>query len=243
METREFLKRYAFVYCYAASLCLILATGITKAVTTVSSRQAFSEGTVIIIDAGHGGIDGGATSCTGVLEQTVNLEIAKRLDPLLRLVGYETVMTRQTPDSLATEGDTIRQQKRSDLRNRVNLANRYPRGILVSIHQNLFPDSKFSGPQVFYANTPGSEELAQKMQEEMTKVLSPGSARTCKKADGVYLMNHVACPAVLVECGFLSNPKEEALLRDKNYQQKLCGVLTSVLANNLSVVESSGTKS
>ncbi len=237
METREFLKRYAFVYCYAASICLILAAGITKAATTVSSHQAFTEGTVIILDAGHGGIDGGATSCTGVLERTVNLEIAKRLDPLLHLMGYETVMTRQTPDSLATEGETIRQQKRSDLRNRVDLINRYPHGILVSIHQNQFPDSKFFGPQVFYANTPGSEDLARKMQEQMTAVLAPGSNRTCKKADGVYLMNHVACPAVLVECGFLSNPKEEALLREKGYQQKLCAVVASVLAQNCSEQE------
>lgn len=237
METREFLKRYAFVYCYVASFCLLVAAGITKTVTEVSSQQAFTEETVIIIDAGHGGIDGGATSCTGVLERTVNLEISQKLNPLLRMLGYETVMTRQTPDSLATEGETIRQQKRSDLRNRVDLINRYPHGILVSIHQNQFPDAKFSGPQVFYADTPGSEALAKQMQEQLTHVLAPGSRRTCKQADGVYLMNHIACPAVLVECGFLSNPQEEALLRDKGYQQKLCCVLASVLAQNLSAEE------
>ncbi len=237
MKTREFLKRYAFVYCYVASVCLLIAAGITNAVTAVSSQQAFSEETVIVIDAGHGGIDGGATSCTGVLERTVNLEIAKRLSPMLRLFGYETAMTRQTPDSLATEGETIRQQKRSDLRNRVNFVNQYPNAVLVSIHQNQFSDSKFSGPQVFYANTPGSEELARNIQEKLSAVLSPGSSRTCKKADSVYLMNHISCPAVLVECGFLSNPREEALLRNKDYQKKLCGILASALAQRISLPE------
>ena len=233
METREFFRRYSWVYCYAVSLCLVLAAGISSGVTAVSSAQALARTPVVILDAGHGGIDGGAVSCTGVPESRINLEIARRTEALMRLLGYETVMTRQTEDSVATEGETIRQQKRSDLRNRVQQIARYPGGTLLSIHQNQFADSGFSGPQVFYADTPGSQELARNLQEQLTESLSPGNTRRCKRAEGVYLLKHVDCRAVLVECGFLSNPREEAALRSAAYQKKLACVLAGVLAQQM----------
>ena len=229
MKTREYLVRYLSVYCYAASLCLLLGAMISNTATAVSSRQELLQNPLIVIDAGHGGIDGGATSCTGVLESTFNLEIAQRLEALLHFLGRSTVMTRTSPESVATEGDTIRQQKRSDLRNRVALINRCPRGTLVSIHQNLFSDAKYYGPQVFYASTPGSEELARILQSRLNAALAPESKRVSKPSKGVYLMERVNCRAVLVECGFLSNPREEALLRNKAYQQKLCLALCTGL--------------
>ena len=233
MEAKEYLKKYAYVYCYVISLCLLLAAGIRGVVAEVDSRQEFSNTPVLIIDAGHGGMDGGATSCTGVLESTVNLEIAQRLEQLIHLFGGKTVMTRTGPDSLATEGDTIREQKRSDLRNRLAMVRRYEQAILVSIHQNQFPDPKYWGPQVFYAPTEGSRELGEAVQAAMNEQLAHGNRRQCKPSQGVYLMTHIESPGILVECGFLSNPQEEALLRSRDYQQKLCAVLAQALCRQL----------
>ena len=222
MKTREYLKTFFSAYCYAASICLLAAALISNAATAVSSRQELMNAPVIVIDAGHGGIDGGATSCTGVPESTFNLEISRTLEAMLHFLGRNTVMTRDHPESLATEGETIRQQKRSDLCNRVTLINRYPHATLVSIHQNLFSDAKYYGPQVFYAATAGSEALAKALQSRLNAALAPESRRSCKPSEGVFLMKRVQCRAVLVECGFLSNPREEAMLRTKAYQQKLC---------------------
>ena len=100
--------------------------------------------------------------------------------------------------------------------------NRYPHATLVSIHQNLFSDAKYYGPQVFYADTPGSKALAKALQTRLNSALAPESRRISKPSEGVFLMKRVQCRAVLVECGFLSNPREEAMLRTKAYQQKLC---------------------
>lgn len=183
----------------------------------------------ILIDAGHGGEDGGATSCAGILESTYNLEIALRLEKVLQLLGYQTKMIRTGDYAVHREGQTIAARKASDLRERVALANNTEGAVLISIHQNYFPESKYSGAQVFYADTPESADFAKLLQSELRKILNPGSKRQEKKASGIYLMEHVSCPAVLIECGFLSNPQEEVLLRDSRYQKKLCGVIASVL--------------
>lgn len=225
MNTRDFLRRYAYVYMAVAAFFLILASLFRGAVETVDARQELQLRPVFVIDAGHGGMDGGTTSCSGVLERDINLQIAQRLEKLLALMGYNTIMTRATPDSIATEGETIRQQKQSDLRNRVAIVNDCPNGILVSIHQNHYPESQYSGAQVFYARTAGSKELAQNVQT----ALNP--ERSCKASDGVYLMQNIQVPGILVECGFLSNPAEDAALQTKEYQCRLCCKLAAALAN------------
>lgn len=227
MTTRAFLRKYAYVYCYVLSFFLLTAALFRQSVETVSSEQALQTGVRIVIDAGHGGMDGGTTSVTGVLEKELNLQIARRLEKLLLLLGHQPVMTRTTGDSVATEGETIREQKRSDLRNRLELINQSPNTILVSIHQNHYPDSRYTGPQVFYAADDRSREFAQTLQQRFNDAL--GTRRACKKADGVYLMNHLQCPGVLVECGFLSSHEEEALLRTPEHQKKLCCILASAL--------------
>ena len=179
------------------------------------------------MDAGHGGIDGGTTSCTGILESTLNLEIAQRLDGVLRLLGYETIMTRTTADSIATEGDTIRAQKVSDLKNRVSIVDGAGNAILLSIHQNYYPQSQYYGPQVFY--TDSAKELAATVQAGLN-ALTPAKKRDSKKSSGVYLMDHISAPGLLIECGFLSNPSEEAKLRQADYQKKLCCVIACTAA-------------
>ena len=218
-------------YLLAVILCIGAASWGSTAVTTAVQTGAVERSATIIIDAGHGGIDGGATSCTGKLESSFNLEIALRLNDLLRLLGYDTVMVRTTDTSIYTEGNTIAAQKVSDLKERVRIVNDTENAILVSIHQNTFSDSQYSGAQVFYANTPGSQELASCLQSAFCSTVNPGSKRICKQAGSVYLLQNIKKTGVLIECGFLSNPEEEARLRNAAYQQRLCGVIASVLSD------------
>ena len=210
-----------------------VANWFSNARTTAVQTNTVQREHTIVVDAGHGGIDGGATSCTGVLESALNLEISLRLNDLLQLLGMETVMIRTTDTSVYTEGNTIAAQKVSDLKERVRIVAETDNAILVSIHQNTFSDSRYGGAQVFYAATQGSRELAHLLQSSLSETVNPGSNRKCKKADGVYLMEHIDATGVLIECGFLSNPEEEAKLRSEDYQKKLCCVIASVLSQQL----------
>ena len=199
-------------------------------VSVISLQTVRKEQNRIIIDPGHGGVDGGATSCTGKLESTYNLEISLRLRDLFHLLGYPTYMIRTTDTSVYIKGDTIAAQKMSDLKERVRIVNETENNILVSIHQNLFSDSRYSGAQVFYADTGGSRQLAETLQHSFVDTLNPGSKRKVKKAEGIYLMEHIENPGILVECGFLSNPEEENKLNDPEYQRKLCCVIATAVA-------------
>ena len=228
METREFFRRYAWVYLYVVAFFLSCAALLLHSVETVGSMEPFALHPVIIIDAGHGAPDGGATGISGVREDQVNLEISRRLEALLALLGCQTVMTRTDGDCIATQGDTVRQKKQSDLRNRTELVNSQPSAVLVSIHQNHFPDGRYSGPQVFW--TGEAEELAQRLQTALTDGVSSESRRSAKRAAGVYLMEHIEHPGVLVECGFLSNPEEEQKLSSPEHQKKIAAILAAVLA-------------
>ena len=216
-------------------LVVVLLLGAARlgsdAVTTIAEEIPVQREHTIIVDAGHGGVDGGATSCTGVLESNLNLQIALRLDDLLHLIGFKTEMIRKEDISVYTEGDTIAQKKISDLKERVRIVNSTENAILISIHQNTFSDQRYGGAQVFYAQTDRSKELAQNLQASLVDMLNPGSNRTSKKADKVYLMNHIEKIGILIECGFLSNPAEEALLRSEAYQKALCCVIACALSN------------
>ena len=223
----------AFVPYYL--LVVILFLGIaglgSKTVTTWNQKSPVQRNRRIIVDAGHGGIDGGTTSCTGMLESHINLEIALRLNDLFHFLGYETVMIRTTDESIYTQGNTIATQKVSDLQERVKIANNTQGGILVSIHQNYFSQSQYQGLQVFYSDSQESKALAEHVQSTSKLLLS--NQRASKKASGVYLLEHVTCPAILVECGFLSNPVEATLLCTADYQKKICAVIATSVSNYL----------
>lgn len=220
-------------YLVILAIFLGLAVGGSRAVTVLSENAPVLDRKTVIIDAGHGGPDGGATSCTGILESQFNLEIALRLRDLMEILGIQTVMVRETDCSVYTQGNTIAQKKVSDLKERVRIVNSTENATLISIHQNLFADAKYSGAQVFYAKTDGSQELAKKMQNKFIQSINPDSHRQAKKADGIYLMQNINCTGILIECGFLSNPKEEYLLRSDSYQKKLCSVIATTLSNYL----------
>lgn len=231
MNTMQYLKQYAYYYFYAVAIILMFTFGMSRAATEVSLIQQQQSCPVVIIDAGHGGMDGGTTSHTGVRESQVNLEIALRLNDLMHLLGYNTVMTRSEDVSLSTDGDTVRAQKTSDLKNRVEIVNQQENAILLSIHQNHFTQSQYSGPQVFYATSGDSQALAEQMQLQLNAALAPSSNRACKKADGVYLMEHINTTGILVECGFLSNATEEAKLQKPEYQKQICCVIAAAMTN------------
>jgi len=193
--------------------------------------EAYGTQAMIIIDAGHGGEDGGARAADGAKESNINLEIARRLDYLLALYGVNTMMLREEDVSLHDSGaDTIQQMKSSDLKNRVAAVESVAGATLVSIHQNSFPQKQYYGAQVFYADTEGSQQLARDMQVQLRSALDPENKREAKQiADTIYLMNHISCRAVLVECGFLSNAAEAQLLQTELYQKKIVASLTAAL--------------
>lgn len=214
-------------------LCGILMVAIlgSQGVTVAVQNRSFIPQRTIVIDAGHGGIDGGATSCTGVLERDINLEIALKLDDVMHLLGYHTVLTRSTQDSIATEGNTIAAQKVSDMKNRLHMVNQINDPIFISIHQNYFGDGRYHGAQVFYGNKEESKTLAAVLQRTLIQTINQESRRSIKSGSGIYLLEKLNCPAALIECGFLSNQEEEQLLRDKTYQNKLCVVIATAIGS------------
>lgn len=231
---KKYFSRFWPLYLLTGAVFLLVVAAGSRAATVWAESAPIIRPHTTIIDAGHGGEDGGATSCTGVLESQINLEIALRLESLLHLLGYETRMVRSADVSIYTEGTTIAAKKASDLRNRVKLVNETEDALLVSIHQNLFPDSRYSGAQVFYNPVAGAEELALAMQTAFVATINPESNRKIKPAQSIYLMQNIRRPGVLVECGFLSCPEEEAKLRTGEYQKKICCVIAATVAQYFS---------
>ena len=215
------------IYSLVISLFLTIPLMGNRAVTVLSENLNTVNN--VVIDAGHGGIDCGAVSCTGAYESHINLEIALKLRDLLHLLGIKTVMIRGTDCSVNTEGDSIASQKISDIKERLRIINTTPNALLVSIHQNTFHDERYSGTQVFYNDMPDSKLLADKLQTAFRQTLDPANRRQTKKLSSVYLMEHINCTGVLIECGFLSNSQEEAKLRDEMYQKRICCVIATSL--------------
>lgn len=194
---------------------------------------AVGQANTLVLDAGHGGEDGGAVSSNGARESQINLAIVLKLDDLLGMYGTAPVLLRDSDISLHdSDCVTLREKKVSDLKNRVEVIEATENAILLSIHQNSYPDGRYHGTQSFYAPTEGSEILAQQIQSAIRASLQPDNNREVKEIpDTIYLMNHISCPAVLVECGFLTNEEEEARLRDEDYQRKLAAVLMTAWLN------------
>jgi len=214
-------------------LCCVLAMGIAsgRRARTMSQETSASSLPVqtVVIDPGHGGEDGGATGITGACESQLNLEISLRLKSLLQLLGQTPVMVRETDVSVHdADAATISEKKVSDLHNRRALINDTPGALLLSIHQNHFPEGKYKGAQVFYAPVGESQQMAEMLQSMLREALDPDNRRAAKHVDpSVYLLNHINAPGILIECGFLSNPEEEALLCTEIYQKKLAAVIAA----------------
>ncbi len=228
-------KILSLIPLYILVLAVFLMIGVygDRAITVFSQSSAEDDRTCIIIDAGHGGEDGGATSCTGILESKINLDISLKMEQIMNLIGIKTKMIRRTDRSIYTQGSTIAAKKVSDLKQRVKIVNETENAILVSIHQNYFSDDRYNGAQIFYADTGNSIELAKDLQNRIKEVLDKNNNRVVKQAKGIYLMQNIECTGILIECGFISNHEEEAKLTDNEYQKKLCCVIATEISNYL----------
>ena len=156
-----------------------------------------------------------------------------RVNDLLHLLGVQTRMIRTEDISIYTAGETIAAKKMSDLKERVRIVNEADNAFLVSIHMNNFAQSQYAGPQVFYGAVDGSKQLAEAMQNALNQCSEGKNKRQIKPAEGIYLMQHIKKPGILIECGFLSNPAEEAKLRDNQYQKQLACAIASVASGYL----------
>lgn len=186
---------------------------------------------VIILDAGHGGSDGGACGINGVLEKDLNLAFAKQIGAALRSAGFAVVYTREDDRMLCAEEERARGlSKISDLKRRCEIASSYPGSLFVSVHMNSFGQSKYHGLQVFHAQGAPSFSLAQAIQTQVRATVQPDNTRQVKEGRDIYIMEHAPGTAVLVECGFLSNDRECARLCEQEYQRSLstaiaCGIV------------------
>lgn len=190
----------------------------------------------VIIDAGHGGDDGGAIGIDGTVEKDINLDIALKLEKLLKFYGFDVIMTRTEDIMTCDDGlDSLRKRKVSDIHNRFDVLERNPDAVFISVHQNKFEDNSQHGTQVFYSgNNDESKLLAESIQNSIVSVLQPDNSRVVKKSgSGIYLLYHAKLPAVLVECGFISNPAEVKKLNDENYRMKIAILIADGLIKYL----------
>lgn len=178
-------------------------------------------GRIFIVDPGHGGEDPGKVSPAGVYEKDINLAVGRKLYTLLHDGGGQVIMTRDEDEALSNDENTVRQRKRSDLKNRVELAHSTGADLYIALHCNSFPQSRWYGAQTFFSpSVPGSKELATYIQEELVSYL--GNTTRKPKADtSSIIFKESKVPIVNIEMGFLSNPREEALLQESAYQDKI----------------------
>lgn len=224
---KRWLFSCAFLLLSALTMFSVLRAEESKAVSMPNELQLPTR-PVFVLDAGHGGADGGASSSSGVLESDINLAITLRARDMFALLGQPTVLTRTDERSLADDPSaTLRQQKVSDTKNRVALVNGIENARLISIHQNTLAGySSVHGAQVFYSTIDGSAETAEAIQQVLNTMVNEGNEKVKKPiSKDVYLMSHVTCPALLVECGFLSNAAETELLQTHTYQTLLAMII------------------
>ena len=233
-------KIYRLNYKIAAALC-VLALSVSLTVAAFGNAGGYisasaSEHTgkrTVIIDAGHGGEDCGAIGVSGVYEKDLNFEISQKLGTYLSGAGYTVILTRTDDRLLYTEDENIKgMRKIYDLKNRVAIANATEGGILISIHMNSYGAASASGLQVYYSeNTEGGIELAREIQKEVKERVQPSNKRAIKSGENIYILKNASVDAVLIECGFISNPEECKKLSEKEYQKELCFAILCGIIN------------
>lgn len=210
-----------FILCFVFFLA---RSGAGERFLAVFSEKEGKEAPVIVLDAGHGGMDPGKVGISGVQEKEINLAIAKKLRTLLEQDGVRVVMTRETDDGLYSAES--QNKKRDDMKARVNIITEAGADFVVSIHQNSFPSESCKGAQVFYyKDSEESKALAEALQKAFPEVLKDDNRRQAKANSDYFLLRKTACPIVIAECGFLSNASEEALLATEEYQKKVAEAL------------------
>ena len=228
MKKRHFTWRFG-AFLLVLSILFAILFGIAEKTRTKNDVDAVNKThasplPTIILDAGHGGEDGGATSSDGLLEKDLNLALTLTMRDILTANGVNVILTRETDTLLYDRNaDFQGQKKKLDMAARLKIANETPNAVFVSIHMNTYPHPSCQGVQVWYSdNNDASFELAKTIQSTTQELLQNENDRTVKRSgSSIYLLRKLECPAVLVECGFLSSPEEAALLGDENYRQQL----------------------
>jgi len=217
----------------ALLLCMMFNHADKNKNTSVSTKEL----PVVIIDAGHGGEDGGASSKDGLKEKDLNLDVALTLGNMLEADGITVIQTRTEDKMLYTEYKKG-SLKMQDLKNRLDISKQHENSIFISIHMNKFSQEKYSGLQVFYSqNSNESAVLARKIQSKVKEHLQNDNDRETKKANSnIYLLDNIETPAILIECGFLSNPDECTKLSSEDYRKELAGVIYSSVVEFLDEV-------
>ncbi len=229
------LLTFAVLFTVASALFVTGSFAVRRTAEPKADDIAANPRPVIVLDPGHGGEDGGASGKAGTLEKDLNLSITKAVATLLQSAGYDVRLTREEDtllyDRYGDLTDYTGHKKTYDLRNRLRFAKETGAALLVSIHMNTFPDGRYSGLQVYYS--PAREEsrtVASLIQTYVRRYLQPENEREIKKANSsIYLLSRSESPAVLIECGFLSNEKELSLLTNPTYQKELALTLAAAI--------------
>lgn len=229
------------VVCYVITIFVADKYDLSFENNTLVTSANITDSTLptIILDAGHGGFDGGCVSYNGVSEKGINLNIMLCLKALLEADGFEVVTTRDSDVSIYDEGVVgLSQQKKSDMKNRLDIFNSRENALAISIHQNQYTDPKYSGAQMFFSQTnPQSEILAQSLQDAFVQNLQPENKREIKlTGDDLYLIYYAKIPSVMAECGFLSNPDEADLLESEKYQKQVAFTIYKGIKNYLGMI-------
>jgi N-acetylmuramoyl-L-alanine amidase len=218
---------FSIIFIAICTLFFILSSSLIK--PSGRDTSVSNDYPTVIIDAGHGGEDGGAVGINGVLEKDVNLAIAKRLYEELTKSGIECVLTRSEDILLYDRNQDYEGRKKAlDMQARLNTVSKYENAIFVSIHQNSFPVEKYNGFQAYYSdNSEASQALATTIEQSIKNSLQTNNNRVAKPSEGkIYLLDNLTCPAVLLECGFLSNTNECEQLCSDAYQTRMCNVIS-----------------
>lgn len=220
IDLKRLIKIVLIVALLAAAAVFVkifVSNGGLKPVINQNSRST------LVLDAGHGGIDGGAISDSGLKESDINLQIALKTEALVRFLGIDTVMTRETDTD---NSDNKAYSEHDNLVQRVKLANSTENAVLISIHQNKFPSAVVSGAEVMYSDNDDSKVLGLITQDNLVTLLDSSNRRVARPAPKELLLtSSVECPTILVECGFMSNPQEVQKLASNDYQLKLAAIL------------------
>ncbi len=220
------LKQISFgTFCAALfiSFMILMVSAAADISLITSAEKPSSLFPDIVIDAGHGGEDGGAVSSNGIVEKDINLSISHKTADILEFLGFNVIMTRSDDNALSGDETTVHARKVADLNKRLEIFNSSDNNIIISIHQNKFEQQKYYGTQLFYSpNNDNSLKLAESIKTSVISFLQPENKRECKAADdGIYLLKKTTNPAVLIECGFISNPEECKKLTDRSYQKNI----------------------
>lgn len=231
----KLLKKFTPQLCLLVVICIIATFGYVKT-EIIDVNSTVNSIPTIIIDAGHGGFDGGASAADGTVEKDINLQIALKTAHMLKLNGFKVIMTRNTDTGTEDdESQTIPKRKKSDLSNRLQIMKDNPDAIFVSIHLNKFTTSAANGAQVFYTkNYKEAYDLANSVQQSITTLIQPENTRVVKQGtDSTYLLKNATVPAIIVECGFLSNKAELEKLKSDDYQSQMSFAIISGIMDYL----------